>query len=159
MTHLNPQHTIDPFERLVVDTIELLTSVSLNDPPRQLGERARIEYFVAYPNPGSSALINQAHSTLAHLMGILAALDGKPERGGWNAYPGLIDALRDPGVDWEETARYETEYFTLSWEHSNSDRSVGSRAEIVFKRPELVERMNNILRKHVPDALAPDGEK
>jgi hypothetical protein len=144
---------------MVVDTVASLAERGGDKPPR-LEKRMRIGYFVAYPKSARyPSLLSEEHRRLAHLMRIFGALDGKPDLREWNAFPGLVDALCDNTTPFGEMCTYETEYFGLSWKKSNSNNDHYGEAHITFKNAVLVDRVNEILRKHVPDELAPGGEK
>lgn len=97
---------------------------------------------------------------LDDLVRAMHLLDGKPEpdiRNGMRIRIGRVDR---PDREWDEGASafvqpagadvLEDEYFKLRW-----FKKTGT-AHVTFKRPDLVERMNQILGSRFPDALATD---
>lgn len=87
---------------------------------------------------------NRVTNDLDDLTRVLTVLDGKPEpdhRAGWNALIKVHAQLGDPDA--------ENEYLSVrSFRNGNG--------HVTFKRPDLVDKMNNIIARHYPGALAHD---
>ncbi len=69
-------------------------------------------------------------------------LDGKPEPDHRDAYSNVLSQRSTSGDN-----TYEDALFALRWFRNGN-------VHLTFKRPDLVERMNQILAKHHPNALA-----
>lgn len=76
---------------------------------------------------------------------MFSVLDGKPEPDHWHGMSSLIsDAQR------QRKTEAEHDYFHLRWFKNGN-------GHLTFTRADLVEKMNLILAKHYPNALASEA--
>lgn len=97
---------------------------------------------------------------LDDLLRAMCVLDGKPEPDARNGMSGRIHLADRPGEVWDDalkrrvqpegTDTLEDDYFTLKWFKKSGT------AHIVFKRQDLVDKMNMVLGSRFPDAIATD---
>ena len=136
----------DIFDRGVIAVFKSLSWCYKTNRPFGFGKRIILRY-VTNPVSGGSG-IGYTNSTkcdeVDDLVRVLSVLDGKPEPDHRHGTYGLVGtASRDP------SRTVEHEYYALKL-HRNGN------GHMTFKRPDLVEKMNRILTKHYPGALAFD---
>lgn len=125
------------FERGVLGVFRRLSWDYKTNLPHKFGKRIVMTYFV--DNMGFPSRVDEVDD----LMRVLCVLDGQPEPDHRNGTRHMVYSLGRTS-----TAAYETAYFALKWFKNGN-------AHIAFKRPDLVERLNQILAKHHPNALPP----
>lgn len=136
------------FERGVINVFRALSWEYKTNRPFAFGKRLVLRYITSKTSGGNGTSIGYANSRncneIDDLVRVLAVLDGKPEPDHRNGtYGRVMSASRDdPPV-------IEHEYYSARL-HRNGN------AHLLFKRPELVAKMNAILAKHYPGALAYD---
>jgi hypothetical protein len=127
------------FERGVLACFRSLSWNYKTNLPFKFGKRIILAYFCSYGSPNHDAL-----NKLDDLVRVLHVLDGKREPDHRQGMHCLVWDARHAG-----NTELETDYLHLRWFKKGS-------AHITFKRQDLVEKMNQILAKHYPNALA-DG--
>jgi Domain of unknown function (DUF4942) len=136
------------FDRGVIAVFKSLSWDYKTNRPFAFGKRIVITYMRSSVSGGTgSSLGHVNHSStdqLDDLVRVLSILDGKPEpdhrNGMWSAL-NTVRCVADGDVD--------TEYLTIRCYRNGN-------GHILFKRPDLVTKMNAILAKHYPGALAHD---
>jgi hypothetical protein len=78
------------------------------------------------------------------LVRVFSLFDGKPEPDHRN---GIYHHLSSAAMKRPVQRYVDLDYFDVRWFKNGN-------GHLMFKRPELVERMNKILAKHYPHALA-----
>lgn len=138
----------DMFERGVLECFRRLSWCYKTNKPFAFGKRV-VMRFIRYEVKGSGGTalgsVNYRNACeLDDLVRVLSVLDGKPEpdhRGGISTLLAQQKSTDDPDV--------ANEYISIrSFRNGNG--------HITFLRPDLVTKMNRILTKHHPDALAFD---
>lgn len=125
------------FERGVLACFQGLSWDYKTNQPFKFGKRIIVDYLMTHGSPNDSAT-----NRLDDLVRVLHVLDRKPEpdhRSGMSALLWRAYHARETAI--------ETEYLHLKWFKKGS-------GHVTFKRPELVEKMNAILAKHYPNAIA-----
>jgi len=128
------------FERGVLQCFRRLSWDYKTNNPRKFGKRIIVERLVCADRNWLS-FRNDTCSELDDLARVFYVMDGKPQpdhRSGF--YNRLDDAAK------AQAPQIEDDYCALRW----YKRGTG---HLTFKRPELVERLNQILAKHHPNAL------
>ncbi len=136
------------FERGVINVFRALSWEYKTNQPFAFGKRVILEWITSPCSGGSGGTIGYANSgkcdQVDDLVRVLSVLDGKPEpdhrNGTWSR---VARASR------ESPPIIDHEYYSARL-HRNGN------AHLLFKRPELVTKMNAILAKHYPAALAHD---
>lgn len=136
----------DMFERGVISTFRTLSWCHKTNLPQMFGRRVVMRYILYTTGGGANY---QQCDRIDDLSRCFAVLDGKPEpdhRTGW--YSRLSHAYIE-----HRSSRTETEDNYLQVRTFKN-----GNAHVTFKRPDLVDKMNLILAKHYPDALAAPKE-
>ena len=137
----------DMFERGVLAVFRSLSWNYKTNEPFKFGKRIIVDgLFYSYGSGTNRWLSTNRRQTnaLDDLTRVFHILDGKPEpdhRNGW-----------DNRISQAERGRAQScqgDYFDMKWFKKGT-------GHILFTRPDLVEKMNLILAKHHPDALACD---
>ncbi|WP_414442413.1 DUF4942 domain-containing protein [Burkholderia sp. 22PA0106] len=127
----------DMFERGVLQCFRRLSWDYKTNQPFKFGKRIVVKYLLL-----QGSINHRVTDELDDLIRVFSVLDTKPEpdhRHG--AYPLISDAQRARQVE------TENDYFHLRWFKNGN-------GHLTFKRPDLVNKMNQILAKHHPNALA-----
>ena len=139
--HLNK---MDVFERGIINVFKGLSWDYKTNSPCSFGKKIIVNNLVTYNRWGFSLNWGWRRDQLADLERMLFLLDGKPipdNRG--DVTTRLMDHIRDnPSKD-----VYEDDFFSVRYFHKGT-------AHITFKRPDLTEKMNDIVAKHYPGMLA-----
>ena len=139
--HLNK---IDVFERGVINVFKGLSWDYKTNSPCSFGKKIIVNNLVAHSRWGFSLNWGWRRDQLADLERMLFLLDGKPipdNRG--DVTTRLMDHIRDnPSKD-----VYEDDFFSVRYFQKGT-------AHITFKRPDLTEKMNDIVAKHYPGMLS-----
>ena len=137
----------DIFERGVLEVFKRLSWDYKTNRPFAFGKRIVVTWLRSSVTGTGDSLgyVNNDHSDqLDDLVRVFAVLDGKPEpdhrNGMWQAL-NQVCRLSDGDVD--------TEYISVRCYRNGN-------GHILFKRPDLVAKMNQILAKHYPGALPHD---
>ncbi|EKN6263229.1 DUF4942 domain-containing protein [Yersinia enterocolitica] len=132
------------FERGVVNVFKGLSWDYKTNSPCSFGKKIIINNLVTHNRWGFSLNWGWRRDQLTDLERMLFLLDGKPipdNRG--DVTTRLMEHIRDhPGRQ-----SYEDDFFSIRYFQKGT-------AHLTFKRPELIERMNDIIAKHYPGMLA-----
>ncbi|AYD44721.1 TPA: DUF4942 domain-containing protein [Yersinia enterocolitica] len=138
--HLNK---MDVFERGIINVFKGLSWDYKTNSPCSFGKKIIVNNLVTHNRWGFSLNWGWRRDQLADLERMLFLLDGKPipdNRG--DVTTRLMEHIRDnPSKDVYEDAFFSIRYFQKGTAH------------LTFKRPELTERMNDIIAKHYPGML------
>lgn len=135
------------FERGVISCFQRLSWDYKTNQPFKFGKRIILNYLFSVYGSGRDTWLSLNSRTcdeLEDLLRVFTVLDGKPQadhrQGIWQALSASKSA---------KTMEHDGEYFHLRWYKKGS-------GHLTFKRPDLVNRVNQILAKHYPRALAYD---
>lgn len=132
------------FERGVINVFKGLSWDYKTNSPCSFGKKIIINNLVTHNRWGFSLNWGWRRDQLTDLERMLFLLDGKPipdNRG--DVTTRLMEHIRDhPGVQ-----SYEDDFFNIRYFQKGT-------AHLTFKRPELIEKMNDIIAKHYPGMLA-----
>ncbi|HHQ6615383.1 TPA: DUF4942 domain-containing protein [Serratia fonticola] len=134
------------FERGVINAFKSLSWDYKSNHPCKFGKKIIVKGLVSYNQWGFTLNHSYRRDQLADLERMLHLLDGKA----------IPDSRIDLTVRLYEHIRanpqmtkvYEDEYFAIKYFMKGS-------AHIVFKKPELIDKMNDIIAKYYPSMLAP----
>ncbi|MEP9306804.1 DUF4942 domain-containing protein [Enterobacter cloacae] len=139
--HLNK---MDVFERGIINVFKGLSWDYKTNSPCSFGKKIIVNNLVTHSRWGFSLNWGWRRDQLADLERMLFLLDGKPvpdNRG--DVTTRLMEHIRDnPSKD-----VYEDDFFSVRYFQKGT-------AHITFKRPDLTEKMNDIVAKHYPGMLA-----
>ncbi len=134
----------DVFERGIINVFKGLSWDYKTNSPCQFGKKIIVNGLVDHNRWGFKLNWGWRREQLADLERMLFLLDGKPipdNRG--DISNRLMEHIRDnPAKD-----VYEDEFFSIRYFQKGT-------AHLSFKRPELVEKMNDIISKYYPRMLA-----
>ena len=137
----------DMFERGVIACFQRLSWDYKTNQPFKFGKRIILGYLFSVYGSGPSRWLSLNHRScdeLDDLLRVFRVLDGKPQpdhrQGTWQK---ISEAERD------KKDECDMEYFHVRWFRKGS-------GHLTFKRLDLVDRLNAILAKHYPRALAAD---
>lgn len=139
--HLNK---MEVFERGIINVFKDLSWDYKTNSPCSFGKKIIINNLVTHNRWGFSLNWGWRRDQLADLERMLFLLDGKPipdNRGDISTR--LMEHIRDNSTK----DVYEDEFFSIRYYQRGT-------AHLVFKRLELIERMNDIIAKHYPGMLA-----
>lgn len=139
--HLNK---MDVFERGIINVFKGLSWDYKTNSPCSFGKKIIVNNLVSHNRWGFSLNWGWRRDQLADLERMLFLLDGKPipdNRG--DVTTRLMEHIRDNPA----TNVYEDELFSIRYYQKGS-------AHLVFKRPELIEKMNDIIARHYPGMIA-----
>ncbi|UJB67603.1 DUF4942 domain-containing protein (plasmid) [Acidovorax sp. YS12] len=125
------------FERGVLECFRRLSWNYKTNEPFKFGKRIILNYLFSYGSPN-----HRTTDQLDDLLRVFYVLDGKPEPDHRNGFYLMVSDARQRGETQAENA-----YLHVKWFKKGS-------GHVLFKRPDLVEKMNGILAKHYPHALA-----
>lgn len=138
--HLNKGEV---FERGVINVFKGLSWNFKTNSPCRFGRKIIVNGLVKYDRWGFGLNWGWQRDRLADLERMLILLDGKP------VPDNRTDVTRRLGdhIDANRHApRYEDEMFVIKYFQKGT-------AHITFKRPELVDKLNDIIARHYPGAL------
>ena len=139
--HLNKR---DVFERGIINVFKGLSWDYKTNSPCCFGKKIIINNLVTHNRWGFSLNWGWRRDQLTDLERMLFLLDGKPipdNRGDISTR--LMEHIRDnPAKE-----AYEDEFFSIRYFQKGT-------AHLTFKRPELIEKMNDIIAKYYPRMLA-----
>jgi hypothetical protein len=143
----------DMFDRGVIACFKQLSWDYKTNKPFKFGKRVVLRYIRGTVSPGARGSVgtslgwvsmNSNTNALDDLSRVLSVLDGKPEadhRQGWYSRLNRVNKTTDPDA--------EDDYLSVRCFRNGN-------GHVTFKRPDLVDKMNQILAKHYPGALAFD---
>lgn len=132
------------FERGVINVFKGLSWDYKSNSPCKFGKKIIVTGLVKYDRWGFGLNWGWQRDRLTDLERMLMLLDGKP------VPDNRADITRHLGDHIHENRysnRYEDEMFSIKYFQKGT-------AHITFKRLDLVERMNDIIARHYPEALA-----
>ena len=133
----------DLFDRGVINCFRALSWYHKTNQPFKFGKRVILRYLLQPYGSGANRWLSVNYDRTNHLDDldrVFHLLDGKPEpdhRGGWGS---KLNANNKAG-------ELAGPYFSVKW-------FLNGNGHLTFSRPDLVDKMNQILAKHHPDALA-----
>ncbi|ARK40488.1 DUF4942 domain-containing protein [Burkholderia pseudomallei] len=130
----------DMFERGVLQCFKRLSWDYKTNQPFKFGKRIIVRYLLSSGSPNF-----RVTNDLDDLIRVFSVLDGKPEPDHRHGAYCLISDTRQA-----RRTEAENEYFHLRWFKNGN-------GHLAFKRPDLVDKMNLILAKHYPNALASEA--
>lgn len=139
------QSKAEVFERGIINLFKGLSWDFKTNSPCYFGKKIIINNLVTHNRWGFSLTWGYKRDQLADLEKVLYLLDGKaiPDNRA-DISINLMNHIRDnPGKDVYDDTHFSIRYFQKGTAH------------LTFKRPELVEKMNEIIAKHYPDQLPP----
>ncbi|WP_373226022.1 DUF4942 domain-containing protein [Enterobacter cloacae complex sp. ESBL7] len=139
--HLNKGEV---FERGVINVFKNLSWDFKSHSPCKFGAKIIVTGLVKYDRWGFGLNWGWQRDRLADLERMLMLLDGKP------VPDNRADVTRRLGDHIHEnrhSTRYEDEMFAIKYFQKGT-------AHITFRRPELVDKLNDIIARHYPGALA-----
>jgi hypothetical protein len=133
----------DLFERGVLNCFRALSWDYKTNQPFKFGKRLILTYLLrvnAGPGFRYLSMNHKSGNQLDDLDRVLHILDGQPEPDHRNGWDSKIKTNNKPG-------EFTGTYFKVRW-------FLNGNGHLTFSRPDLVEKMNQILAKHHPNALA-----
>ncbi|UCQ27497.1 DUF4942 domain-containing protein [Edwardsiella tarda] len=131
------------FERGVINVFKGLSWDYKSNGPCKFGKKIIVNGLVKYDRWGFGLNWGGQRDRLADLERMLMLLDGKPVP---DNRADVIRRLSDHIDANRHSNRYEDEMFTIKYFQKGT-------AHITFKKPELVDKMNDIVAKHFPSML------
>lgn len=138
--HLNKGEV---FERGVINVFKGLSWNFKSNSPCRFGGKIIVTGLVKYDRWGFGLNWGWQRDRLADLERMLMLLDGKPVP---DNRADVTRRLSDHMHENRHSNRYEDEMFAIKYFQKGT-------AHITFKRPELVDRLNDIIAKHYPEIL------
>ncbi len=134
------------FERGVINLFKSLSWDYKTNNPCRFGAKIIMNYFVEYSASWGFSSCYSANNKLNDLERILSLLDGKSATDHRNSISGqLSDHIRANPSD---AAVFVDEYFSIRYFKKRS-------GHLTFTCPTLIEKLNDILSRHYPNALPP----
>ncbi|EBC0167258.1 DUF4942 domain-containing protein, partial [Salmonella enterica] len=132
------------FERGAINVFKGLSWDFKSNSPCKFGKKIIVTGLVKCDRWGFGLNWGWQRDRLADLERMLMLLDGKPVP---DNRADVTRRLSDHIHENRHSNRYEDEMFVIKYFQKGT-------AHIVFKRPELVDKLNNIIARHYPGALA-----
>ena len=132
------------FERGVINVFKSLSWDFKSNSPCKFGKKIIVTGLVKCDRWGFGLNWGWQRDRLADLERMLMLLDGKPVP---DNRADVTRRLSNHIHENRHSNRYEDEMFVIKYFQKGT-------AHIVFKRPELVDKLNNIIARHYPGALA-----
>lgn len=136
------------FERGVCEVFRKLSWDYKTNNPRMFGRKLVLSYIVEVWGSGAQKYVtgvsHRGADKLDDLLRVMHVLDGKPE-------PAYSNGARRTLHD----AKWPTEQRDVDFGYFTVRGFKNGNAHLTFGRTDLVDRMNEILAKHHPNALAP----
>ncbi|AUT95575.1 DUF4942 domain-containing protein [Citrobacter freundii] len=139
--HLNKG---DVFERGVINVFKGLSWDYKSNSPCKFGKKIIVTGLVKYDRWGFGLNWGWRRDRLSDLERMLMLLDGKPVP---DNRADITRRLADHINANRHSNRYEDEMFSIKYFQKGT-------AHITFKRPELVDKLNDIIARHYPGMLA-----
>ena len=132
------------FERGVINVFKGLSWNYKSNCPYKFGKKIIVNGLVKYDRWGYGLNWGWQRDRLADLERMLMILDGKPVP---DNRADVTRRLSDHIHENRHSTSYEDEMFTVKYFQKGT-------AHITFKRPELVDKLNDIIARHYPGTLA-----
>lgn len=132
------------FERGVINVFKGLSWDFKSNSPCKFGKKIIVTGLVKHDRWGFGLNWGWQRDRLADLECMLVLLDGKPVP---DNRTDITRRLSDHIHENRHSNRYEDEMFVIKYFQKGT-------AHIVFKRPELVDKLNDIIARHYPEALS-----
>ncbi|MGV2814357.1 DUF4942 domain-containing protein [Enterobacter cancerogenus] len=132
------------FERGVINVFKGLSWDFKSNSPCKFGKKIIVTGLVKHDRWGFGLNWGWQRDRLADLERMLVLLDGKPVP---DNRTDITRRLSDHIHENRHSSRYEDEMFVIKYFQKGT-------AHIVFKRPELVDKLNDIIARHYPGALS-----
>ncbi|EMH4163756.1 DUF4942 domain-containing protein [Pluralibacter gergoviae] len=132
------------FERGVINVFRGLSWDYKTNSPCKFGKKIIVDGLVSFNRWGFSFTHGYRRDQLVDLERMLTLLDGKPLP---DNRADIACRLSDHIGRQRTSAVYDDELFSINYFQKGS-------AHIVFKRPELIDRLNDIIAKHYPGVLS-----
>ncbi|PWI77383.1 restriction endonuclease subunit M [Enterobacter sp. CGMCC 5087] len=139
--HLNKGEV---FERGMINVFKGLSWNFKTNSPCRFGGKIIVTGLVKYDRWGFGLNWGWQRDRLADLERMLMLLDGQPIP---DSRADVTRRLGDHIHENRHSTRYEDEMFAIKYFQKGT-------AHITFKRPELVDKLNDIIARHYPEALA-----
>ncbi|ELO6972491.1 TPA: DUF4942 domain-containing protein [Klebsiella aerogenes] len=133
----------DMFERGIINVFKSLSWDYKSNSPCRFGKKIIVDGLVNYGRWGFRLLHGKRRAQLADLDRMLNLLDGKPVPE--NRHD--LSIRLDDHISKQHSNVYEDEYVSIRYFQKGS-------GHITFKRPDLVEKMNDIVARYYPGMLA-----
>lgn len=136
---------VSMMEEGVIDVFRHLSEGFNTNQPQMFGKKIIVSWLWTNYSGGWASVNNRVADELDDLMRVMSIMDGQPapdHRYGF--YSHISDANR------EKKTTFENEYLAIKW-----FKKAGT-GHVTFKRLDLVEKLNKILAKHFPNAIASD---
>jgi hypothetical protein len=132
------------FERGVINVFKALSWDYKTNSPCKFGKKIIVDGLVSYNRWGFNLTHGYRRDQLVDLERMLTLLNGKPLP---DNRSDIACRLSDHIGQQRTSTVYDDELFRIHYFQKGS-------AHIVFKRPELIERLNDIIARHYPGMLA-----
>ena len=132
------------FERGVINVFRGLSWDYKTNSPCKFGQRIIVDGLVSYNRWGFNLTYGYRRDQLVDLERMLTLLDGKPLP---DNRSDIACRLSDHIGQQRTSVLYDDELFRIKYFQKGS-------VHIAFKRPELIERLNDIIARHYPGMLA-----
>jgi hypothetical protein len=137
------QSKAEVFERGIINVFKGLSWDYKSNSPCKFGKKIIVEGLVQYDRWGFHFRHGRRREQLADLDHMLNLLDGKPVPENRND----LSARLDDHISKQHSSFFEDEYVEIRFFQKGT-------GHIIFKRPDLVEKMNDIIAKHYLGMLA-----
>lgn len=137
------QSKAEVFERGVINVFKGLSWDYKSNSPCKFGRKVIVEGLVQYDRWGFHFRHGRRRDQLSDLDRMLNLLDGKPVPENRND----LSVRLDTHISQQLASVFQDEYVEIRYYQKGT-------GHIIFKRPELVEKMNDIVARHYPGMLA-----
>ncbi len=136
---------VSMMEEGVLEVFRRLSSGFRTNQPQMFGKKIIVNWLWSSYSGGWASLNSSTADSLDDLMRVMSVMDGQPiQDHRYGFYSHIHQADRS-----KETS-FENEYMSVKW-----FKKAGT-GHVTFKRLDLVEKLNLILAKHFPNAIASD---
>lgn len=138
------QSKAEVFERGIINVFKGLSWDYKNNSPCKFGKKIIVEGLVQYDRWGFHFRHGRRRDQLADLDRMLNLLDGKPVPENRNDLSARLDAHISQQ---RRAVTFEDEFVEIRYFQKGT-------GHIIFKRPDLVDKMNDIITRHYPGMLS-----
>ncbi|EBO9655248.1 DUF4942 domain-containing protein [Salmonella enterica subsp. enterica serovar Berlin] len=138
------QSKAEVFERGVINVFKGLSWDYKSNSPCKFGKKVILEGLVQYDRWGFHFRHGRRRDQLSDLDRMLNLLDGRPVPENRNDLAVRLDAH----ISKQYSSVFEDEYVEIRYFQKGT-------GHIIFKRPDLVDKMNDIVARHYPEMLSP----
>lgn len=132
-------------EEGVIDVFKHLSEGFSTNQPQMFGKKVIVSWLWTNYSGGWASVNSRVADELDDLMRVMSIMDGKPAPDHRYGFYNHISAANR-----EKKTTFENEYLAIKW-----FKKAGT-GHVTFKRLDLVEKLNKILAKHFPNAIASD---